>query len=56
MPRIGLERTERWNSTTENPQHGIALRKVIDLSTSPVRIDKVNVGRIQTSLLKCGGH
>ena len=56
MPRIGLERTERWNSTTENPQHGVALCKVIDLSTSPVRIDKVNVRRIQTSLLKCGGH
>ena len=56
MPRIGLEGTERWNSTTKNPQHGIAFRKVIDLSTSPVRIDKVNVGRLQTCLLECSGH
>ena len=56
MPRIGLERTERWNSTTENPQHSIALGKIIDLSTSPVRIDKVNVRRLQACLFQGSSH
>ena len=56
MPDERLYGTERRNAASENPQHGIALGKVIHLGSGTMGIHKADFTRFQSRKFQCGFH